>query len=657
MRRCLIPALLLLCAIAPAQDRRAIIQERARALAGFGGDRQVPEATPEIMKKAEQIAGGTVFFYGTTPVQVGLRNIDWRGGHIKHQEWPAQLNRFFHLRDLASAYRATREERFARAARAYIEDWLREDPYATATTMRPGDNGLNMSIRLGSSIDGGWGGTLPVFLPSPAFDDAFLDRVLTSISHQAGFLSQHLAPTGNFRISQLDTLVFTALRFPFLPNAPTLLKLGASGMQRALKTQFLADGAHVERTPGYADWMARVAANYWLLARQFPEADAAVETDIVARALDYGAHSELSGINDASAPHRDPATLSRLAVRAQILGRMGLTGKYPTVPPLAQAFPVAGQVFIRTEWKPGADYLAFDASTWGGGHGHLSRNSFVFRSGGRVLVADPAIISYEMSEPLAPYGKSTPAHSTLNLNGWNQSGADGQLLRHEFGRDAVLIQARYQAGYWENPYTWSFREGRGRGVYGDHERILLWVKGEYLLSLDTMTADARADIRNVWQMGPMEKWSHDPASLVWWSQNEGANLAVQLVAGPKAAMEAGSGWLGYDGVKPVPAPRVEFRYTSERPGPVMSAVLLAPFTGAKRPAYTVESAHLGRGTIHHIRLALPAGGFDDIAWSTGLALPVDDGRPFTTDAVFVWRRTNPSGAETKRMLVGGSYLQ
>lgn len=655
-------ALLLLSTVAQAQDRRAVILERARALAAFAGQ-QTPDATSETIALAERIAAGTVFFYGRTPVQVGLRDIDWSGGHVKHQEWPAQLNRFFHLGTLASAYKTTRDERFSRAARAYIEDWMRHDPYATATAMRPGDNGLNISIRLGTSVRDGWGGTLPVFLASPAFDDAFLGRMLESIARQADFLSRHLTATGNFRISQLDTLVFTALRFPFLPNAEKLLKTGRIGLKNALKTQFLADGAHIERTPGYADWMAQVAASYYLLARSFPEADAGVDPEMVARALDYGAHSELSGINDAGAPHRDPPALSRLASRAETLRRMGIENRYPALPPLAQAFPAAGQVFARTEWKPGADYLAFDASTWGGGHGHLSRNSFVFRSGGRVLVADPAIISYEMSDPLGPYAKSTAAHSTLNLNGWNQSGADGQLLRTEFAKDAVLIQGRYQGGYWEGAYTWNFRDGRGRGVYGEHERILLWVKGEYLLVIDTMAADAGADIRNVWQLGPMEKWSHDPARLEWWSGNDGANLWLRMIAGPRAAMECAEGsrepirgWLGRSGDDPAPAPRVEFRYQAER-APAVTAVLLAPYRGGARPRYEVKSARVGRGTIHHIALALPDGGADDIAWSNGLALPVDDGRPFVTDGVFVWSRTDRQGLQTKRLLAAGSYLQ
>ncbi|MFB3826180.1 MAG: heparinase II/III family protein, partial [Bryobacteraceae bacterium] len=113
----------LLAMPAPA-GMRAVIAERARALAALPAS-QIREATPEVIAQAEKVVRGTAFFYGRTEVQIGLKNIDWSGAHIKHQEWPAQLNRFYHFGPLLAAYRATRDERYARAARAYIEDWLR----------------------------------------------------------------------------------------------------------------------------------------------------------------------------------------------------------------------------------------------------------------------------------------------------------------------------------------------------------------------------------------------------------------------------------------------------------------------------------------------------------------------------------------------------
>jgi hypothetical protein len=641
-------------------DRRALILTRASALAGFAGQ-TIAEADVETLEKAGKIARGTVFFYSRKPVEVGLSNIDWTGGHIAHQEWPAQLNRFFYLVQLASAYRSTKLERYAAAARAYIEDWLRGESYDSAAAFRPGDSGLNMSIRLGTSCHPGWCGVLPVFLSSPAFDDAFLDRMLASVARQAGFLSRHLSARGNWRISELDTLVFTALRLPFLPNAQPLLDLGIQGMRNALATQFLPDGVHNERTPGYHNWMTEVAVNYCDLARRFPEADARVDAARTALSLDYGAHSELFGVNDAMAPHRDPVALTRLQARRKAFDTMRVAGRFPAEPHLDQVFASAGQVFSRSAWAPGADYLAFDASSWGGGHSHLSRLSFVFRSGGRMLVADPGILTYEMSDPMGAYGKSTPAHTTLNVDGWNQSGADAQLLRAEFARHNVLIHARYQGGYWNGRYSWRFSPGHGEGVYGEHERILFWIRGEYLVVIDSMTTEAGREIRNCWQMGPMEKWSQDAESLCWRSENRDANVLLQLALAPagtsmqcfEGSREPLRGWVGQHGDDSVPAPAVEFRYPSAPGEPVVTAALLVPFAGQTKPGYRVKLRPASNGGDQHLEIGHPNGITDHIAWTRSLALPIEDARPFTTDARLVWTRSDHS----RRYLLDGSYLK
>jgi hypothetical protein len=687
---------------------RDTILERDRALAGFAGQ-TIAEATPETIERAERIASGTIFFYGDTPVEVGLRDIDWTGSHLHHQEWPAQLNRFGYLGPLASAFRQTREERFAQAARAYIEDWVRTDPgHRTAEHCRPHDSTLNMSSRLGTSVAHGWAGVLPTFLASAAFDDDFLQAVMASVSGQGHYLARHLTAWGNWRIAELDALVFTALRLPFLENAGEMVTVGIEGMRNALATQFLPDGVHVERSPGYHDWMAEVAANYCDLARRFPEADARVDPEIILRAFDYSAQNELFGVNDSGTRHRDPETLRRAERRVTVLRRLFPDREITPTPPTDQVFADAGQVFLRSGWQAGADYLAFDASTWGGGHSHLSRLSFVFRSGGRTLIADPGILNYEMSDPLGPYGKSTRAHSTLNLNGFNQSGADAQLLRVESTSDTALVHAHYQGGYWPGEYGWSFAQGRGKGLFGSHDRILFWVKGEYLLALDMMEADRRCRIHNCWQLGPMEGWSADPTSMTagaaeqprslrWWSQNQvarppeagarDANVLLELALCPRGArMECfeGSreplrGWVGRRGHDAIAAPLVEFRYSS-RAGFTPSGVLIVPFLGSARPDYRVKSGRFSGGRqVNRLEIGLPDGRTDHIAWSRGLSGAVDDGRPFgrlrvapgaiaratpsgvegrplTTDAPFAWLRTDATGKPLKAFLLDGSYL-
>jgi len=205
-------------------------------------------------------------------------------------------------------------------------------------------------------------------------------------------------------------------------------------------------------------------------------------------------------------------------------------------------------------------------------------------------------------------------------------------------REHALIHAHYQGAYWEGAYGWGFQNDRGAGLWGDHEQVLFWVKGQYLLVLDAMTADPGVEIRNGWQLAPL-KWSCDPSTFAWWSEEPGTNLSLQLIAPPGGAvMECRDGMVGYN-ENVVPAPLVEFRYRQSGSAPTVSAVLLAAYSGRARPKFTIRGdTDLSCGAIHHLEVGLPDGSVDQIAWTTGLVLPVDDGRPFTTDATFVRQR-------------------
>ncbi len=558
-------------------DRRGVILRQAELLASYPGQ-QIPASSNTTA--ADQIVSGTILFNGRTPVRIGLRDIDWSGGHMRHQEWPAQLNRFAWLRPLASAYQATRNERYAVAARGYIEDWMRGDPYPGASKRRPGDSALTMAIRLGDSEHPGWTGILPAFLASPAFDDAFLDRMLASIAGQADFALAHLTPGPNWYISQLDALVFLALRLPFLEKAPVFRATGVARLREEFARQFTPDGVHIERTPSYHRWMTSVAVTYYDLGRRLPAIDVGIDPRRTARSLDYAAQSELCGFND-TALAADAASEKYRSERRTLLPRLGLSDGVPDSPPLDQVFPDAGQVFSRTGWDRNASYLAFDAGKWGSNHSHLSRLAFTYRVNGRIVIADPGILSYEMSDPLGPYGKSTAAHSTVSVEGANQSPADAQLLYTAFTPETATMHARYQGSYWKGAYGWSFENGHGEGIWAEHERVLFWVKGAYLLVIDRVAADPGRTVHNSFQLGPRQV-SLDAARLRLTLAD--VEMAVQMVA-PVSDIEVDCvtgqqhpprGFIGLPGQAPQASPHLRFRYRIPGPRPVTTVIAIAP---------------------------------------------------------------------------------
>src|SRR5690606_19846893 len=111
-------------------------------------------------------------------------------------------------------------------------------------------------------------------------------------------------------------------------------------------------------------------------------------------------------------------------------------------------FPDAGQLNVRDDWSPMSNFIIFDATKWGGGHCHLSRNSVSLYAGDRPLLVDPGTFTYEMSDPFSVYGKSTPAHCTLNVAGKSQTAADPAFFHvHDVG-SAVVAASEYQGGYY-----------------------------------------------------------------------------------------------------------------------------------------------------------------------------------------------------------------
>ena len=206
-------------------EKKRIICERAKALADFGAVREEPASW--MKEYADQAVEGLLPFDAGIWVKVGLKDIDWSGGQYPHVEWGQTLNRWPQIDSLASMYRKTRIERYAQTARAYLEDYIRHDPGFAARRKERSDTTLSVAIRIKR-----WETCLPAFLDSPSFDDEFVQSILDSVATQARDLSQHLTGT-NFRLAELDALVFTGLRLPFLPNAKELLAVGVAGMRES----------------------------------------------------------------------------------------------------------------------------------------------------------------------------------------------------------------------------------------------------------------------------------------------------------------------------------------------------------------------------------------------------------------------------------------
>ncbi len=631
----------------------------AARLAMAWGD---PYPTPEEQTRpiADRAVDGIISFYHTKHTRVGRVNIDWSAPQHAHQEWPAQLNRFYALSALAAAYRATGTECYAEAARDYIADWIRAHPTCAEWTIAPYDNTLNLSARVG-----GWLGVLPVFCTSSAFDTAFRGLIIDSVRAQLAFLRPRLTPFGNWRLAQATAFLLCGIRLDPLPDTAEWRRFGVNIINDAAHRQILPDGAHIERTPSYHGGETQRMTHLWRLGQVIPELGLAITAEAVARMHDYALASTLphgvcNPLHDSGGPRDGQRDNTALRARAAFRADAGLPD---ALPPTTQFFPAAGQAFLRDSWASDAVCLTFDATTWGGGHCHRSRNGVQLHAYGRSLVVDPGILTYEVHDPAMAHGRSTRAHNTVNLNGWNQSQANptGTVVRSVPGYDVVA--SCYEGGYWPGRYTWYVDQGYGQGVWGRHHRTLLWVRGRCAVVLDVMnTVGEHSCIESNWQLceGP---YALDAASRRAHTCHPDANALLLFPLVPEqttlAAYEGQEeprrGWLQSDYTGPgTPAAQIVLHSTC-RDWCADFATVLIPFAGPDAPR-VCATAHQVDGASE-LTLSWEDGTTDTVFWTRELSRMLGAMGDLDTDSALVHVTRDADGAVQRAFAFDATYLR
>ena len=612
-----------------------------------------PEPTPERLARAEAALDGVVHFHDYThrPIRVGRRGVDWSGGHVDHQEWRAQLNRFFPLADLAAAWRSTGRARYLAAARESIEDWMDAHPAREAWAPASYDTSLNLSIRVGNSRQPGWLGFLEAAETRPGaadtLDVAFVERVVESVRAQLGWLEEHLTGVGNWRISEADTLASTAYRLPGAAEADRWRETGVRVLREAALCQVLPDGVHTERVPGYHAWMAGVFASHWRLGRVAPEHDLGLSAERIAAMHGYAAAvrrpcGREAGLHDDEGAAGGPQAAKRAAIDAEREAFRREAGLPDRPVPLRHHFRDAGQVVIRDGHGADAAWLSFDATPWSGSHSHLSRNAIQLDHAGRPLLVDPGRLSYERSDPLMAHGRGTRAHNTANLNGWNQAPAGPGPVRHAHREGFDLIEAQHDAGFAPTTYHWRFAEAVAGGIWARHHRmvfrspdgcVLVADSLRRITGLDATEADRRHRVELNWQFafGPVHL---DPEAgtatvrdaaggLKLWTLDRPAGCSLEVLEG---RTDPPAGWIGgQEGVVPAPQLRLDAPMTGDY---AEFVTLLCPHAGDEPPVLGVSFSRPDPLFSLQVDVRLADGRSRRTRWATRLCAPLagSDGR-------------------------------
>jgi hypothetical protein len=374
----------------------------------------------------------------------------------------------------------------------------------------------------------------------------------------------------------------------------------------------------------------------------------------------------------------------------------------------------AGQIFMRTGWEREAMFAAFDASRWGGAHSHLARNGVLLFDFGRALLADTGSLTYAMDNKahegdaldhiIGPYGKSTRAHNTLNLNGWNQAPTNPDFLRGCDADTLCAVVSQYSGGYWPGTYGWWFREGFGAGIHAEHERSLIWVKSRFAVIVDRMMRWDETPLGGPEQQNPTLEmnWQLTPGGQVTLRPDssgftaaypEGGLLGLfpKLAEGMTLSLHEGEtdpfrGWittrrkaradLRRAGVFDHP-PLSEWGHRTSAPAPQIRGLadpmrgfgdgivsVFVPFEGAETPTVTAEvkgeiTAEFAHRTGGALTLNWGDGSSDALHWTASLAQPLftcdDGGTTASTDGCVLHIRRDAHGRVLAAQALDGTY--
>jgi hypothetical protein len=610
----------------------------------------------KLRLEAEHAVAGEIHYNDGQYVFIGRTDIDWTGSHIANHVWKERPKRFLYLPSLMAGYNTLQDERYAEAARDYIADWMRIHPACQDWKMPHYDNGLNLGIRVVFFAQ-----ALAAFCSSPAWDDAFLTKVIDDIGCELRYIGSNLSPKGNFRMVQAMALIQCGLRLPFVSEAKNWLRQGVEIMNDAARRQVLPGGVHIECTAGYHGWMTQLFSDCLKLQRTWPDIGFSFTVDMVADMHDYsvaatrpnGTYCGMHDIEGAwEGTHENVAAKRRTDFRQT-------HGLPDVIPAECQIFQAAGQAYLRNSWDSDATYLTFDATRWGGAHCHLSRNSIQLHAFGRTLLMDPGRIAYEMSDPLGPYAKSTRAHNTVNLNGWNQFTTNPDDFRcfHSPGYDCV--SSRYSAGYWPGEYGWWFFNGLGKGLAATHTRHMFWVHNRWCLVIDEVTRwneDGRCqeyespDLELNWQFSPGIV-TVDAAKRQVNTRHSDANLLLVVAAAPANAIietyegttNPLRGWVrDYSRFAGVPAPQVSLTCHPWHGYTETLVTLLVPYHGTKIPDVTTDfiPGDIMKGKPARLVLIWSDGTQETVNWIPGLETMLGNSSELETDGILSYIRNN-----------------
>ena len=505
------------------------------------------------------------------------KDFTWSKNAIDDKEWLLHFHWHAILVTLVEAGAIRDDARYAGKAIELIRDWTAMSYPGAQWAWRT----LEVSLRSMA-----WTRVYRFLLHDPRFARDDHAVFLTTLAEHGDFLlpASRFHSGHNFGTTESKALVALGVTYPEFAAAETWRSTGWQRFEGEINAQVLDDGAQVELTTGYHNSVLTSFLTAGQLIEPSGVKPSAAYWERLERMHEYTMFlTKPDGTQPCLGDSGRGDQFRVLARGAAVFGRddmlfvasRGTKGSRPQV--LDTQLPSAGYYVMRTSWTddPAGIYLLLDAAHhWGGGHQHrdaLGINLYAF---GRTLTPDAGPFSYD--HPLRALFRSTPAHSTVSIDGEDQN-TSACVLHSRHADDAFSFLDASQEGY--------------TGVR--HRRQVLFARpvkarAPYFVIVDrvTGTGERTADLH--FHLFPAERVVDQARCVVRTAANEGANLLVRGISTAGVTLECLDSWVSLRYAEKTVRPHVRFRH---RGIPALFVTLLVPY-GSQAPP-DIECTLLG----------------------------------------------------------------
>lgn len=478
---------------------------RARTSVPWKFDPRNPDKTTPFDKKEADDAVKGHIKGGQIPIWADFPDgkIDWFYNATLHQPgvtpnggWQWQLCRMGFWNDMAAAYRATGDEKYAKAWVQQLRSFIAQCP-PPAEKPASGVPSAWVPIDVGVRNLSAWPDSYFSFLLSPSVSDSDLLVDVYGFLLNGQYLATHHGPGNGFLMEQQGLYTIGAI-FPEFKTSTAWRSQAVQNEMTQVAAMFMPDGVEAELTSGYHSG-AIINVMGVLKVAQLVGRSSEIPADYIGpmeKAYEFemflmAPDRTLTMLNDSWPVHVQGLLREALPFfpeRKDFLwiASDGKEGQQPAE--TSKAYNYAGIYAMRSGWDYHANFLVFRDGQFIFSHGHQDKLAVQMWAYGRELLFNSGGGPYDGSK-WRQYSIDTFSKNTVLVDG----------LPQRRPRNTVDVHSPSIDSRWESTPDHDFVAGTYNEAYGDgglhpavHVRRVLFLKPDLGIVADTLTPNDTA---------------------------------------------------------------------------------------------------------------------------------------------------------------------